>query len=426
VDQEALDRLLAEPIDWRYKAFPKTAAAVPLGRVHQMGWNLLAGDLSLPAMVLKERALAHNTALMARWCEEHGVLLCPHGKTTMAPQLFKRQLDAGAWGMTAATASHVRIYRAFGIGRVLLANELVEPVALRWLAAELAHDPAFEFFCLVDSQKGVAAMNDVLVESGLERPVQVLLEVGYDGGRTGCRTASEALDVARAIGASPALELAGVEGYEGLIGADRSHETLLRVDEFLRRLRETVVALERNGAFAGRGRILVSAGGSAYFDRVVEILAPGWELERQVDVVIRCGCYLTHDSDVYARVSPLADGGSDALQPAIEIWGVVISRPETELAIVGFGKRDVSHDLELPLPQLIGGHSGVRSVEGALTVTALNDQHAFVRVEGGAELAVGDLVGCGISHPCTAFDKWRLIPVVDDNYAIVDAVRTFF
>lgn len=143
--QEALDRLLAEPIDWRYTAFPETAEAVPLGRVGSMGWNLLAGDLPLPAMVLKEGALAHNAALMARWCREHGVLLCPHGKTTMAPQLFKRQLDAGAWGMTAATVSHVRIYRAFGVGRVLLANELVEPVALRWLSAELAQDPAFDF-----------------------------------------------------------------------------------------------------------------------------------------------------------------------------------------------------------------------------------------------------------------------------------------
>lgn len=145
-----------------------------------------------------------------------------------------------------------------------------------------------------------------------------------------------------------------------------------------------------------------------------------------MDLVIRCGCYLTHDSDVYERVSPLAGGGSDAFQPAIEIWGAVLSRPEASLAIVGFGKRDVSHDLELPIPQLIRGRSGLRGVDGTLAVIALNDQHAFVRVGAGEELAVGDLVGCGISHPCTAFDKWRLIPVVDDGYAIVDAVRTFF
>jgi D-serine deaminase-like pyridoxal phosphate-dependent protein len=426
VQQEALDRLLAEPIDWRYKGFPETAESVPLGRVGAMGWNLLAGDLALPVMVLKEGALRHNAALMARWCREHGVFLCPHGKTTMAPQLFKRQLEAGAWGMTAATVSQVRVYRAFGVGRVLLANEVVEPVALRWLGAELAQDPAFDFYCLVDSREGVSAMGDALVGSDLERPVQVLLEVGYEGGRTGCRTEAEALELARAIGASPVLELAGVEGYEGLIGADRSDATMLKVDEFLGRLRETAVALERSGAFAERGRILVSAGGSAYFDRVVELLGSAWELERQVDVVIRCGCYLTHDSDVYERVSPLAGSGGDAFQPAIEIWGSVLSRPEPELAIVGFGKRDVSHDLELPLPQLIRGHSGLRSANGTLTVTALNDQHAFVRVESGEELGVGDLVGCGISHPCTAFDKWRLIPVVDDDYAIVDAVRTFF
>ena len=151
VGEDALARLLAEPIDWRYKAFPADRDGVTIGTVGETGWNVLAGDLALPVMVLKESALEHNISLLARWCDERGVLLAPHGKTTMAPQIFRRQLDAGAWGMTAATASHVRIYRAFGVPRVLLANELVEPVALRWLAAELAADPDFDFYCLVDS-----------------------------------------------------------------------------------------------------------------------------------------------------------------------------------------------------------------------------------------------------------------------------------
>lgn len=419
--RDELSRLLAEPIDWRYKAFPATPEPVTVGTVGERGWNVLAGDLPLPAMVLKESVLEHNISVMARYCAEHGVLLAPHGKTTMAPQLFARQLEAGAWGMTAATVGHVRIYRAFGVPRIVLANELVEPVALRWVAAELAADPGFDFYCLVDSTAGVEAMNEGLAGSSLERPVQVLLEVGFEGGRTGGRTSGEAAETAAAVAASPVLELAGVEGYEGLIGADRSEATLAAVDDFLRRLRETTIALARAGAFATRGRILVSAGGSAFFDRAVELLVRPWELDRPVDVVLRCGSYVTHDSDVYERVSPLAG----SLRPAIEVWGAVLSRPERKLAIVGLGKRDVSHDLELPFPRLVSGSSGLRPAEG-MAVTALNDQHAFVRVPPEDELAVGDLLACEISHPCTMFDKWRLIPLVDDDYTVVGAVRTFF
>ena len=60
------------------------------------------------------------------------------------------------------------------------------------------------------------------------------------------------------------------------------------------------------------------------------------------------------------------------------------------------------------------------------SITRLNDQHAFLRCPAGSPLAVGDLVGLGISHPCTTFDKWSLISVVNDTYDVVGAIRTFF
>ena len=418
IREDALSRLLQEPIDWRYKGFPP-ADGVTVGTVAQGGWNLLRGDLPLPALVLKESALAHNIALMASWCLEHAVLHAPHGKTTIAPQLFKRQLEAGAWAITAATASHARIYRAFGVQRILLANELVEPVALRWLAEELAIEPELDFYCLVDSIAAVEAMAEGL--RGSERPVQVLLEVGFEGGRTGCRDVAEALEVAAAIGRAPELELVGTEGYEGIIGAERNPSSLAAVDSFLERLRKTTIELDRAEVFAGCERVIVSAGGSAYFDRVADGLGGDWQLDKPVDVVIRSGGYITHDVGLYERSSPLARD----LRPAFEAWGVVLSRPEPDLALVGLGKRDVSHDVDLPLPQLAHDRNGLRKVAG-LTVTALNDQHAYVRIPGEETLEVGDMLGCGISHPCTAFDKWRLIPVVDDHYTVVDAIATFF
>jgi D-serine deaminase-like pyridoxal phosphate-dependent protein len=412
-----LTDLLDERVDWRFKGFPP-AEGVTFGTVGEQGWNLLAGDLPLPALVLKERALAHNVELVARWCAEHGVLHAPHGKTMMAPQLAERQLAAGAWAVTVAHVAQARVYRAFGVPRIFLANELVEPGSLRWLADELAADPDFDFYCLVDSLAGVELMTGAL--AGAERPAKVLVEAGFAQGRTGCRSTGEALEVARAAAASPMLELVGVEGYEGLIGGDRSDGSLAAVDAFLRHVRAVALELSRGGLFADRERVLLSAGGSAYFDRVVEHLGGDW-LDRPIDLVVRAGGYLTHDEGLYATVSPLAG----RLVPALEAWGVVLSRPEAELALVGLGKRDVSHDVHLPLPRLAHGQDGLRSVQ-ELAVTALNDQHAYVRVPAADPLAVGDLLGCGISHPCTAFDKWRLIPVVDDDYTVVDTIATFF
>jgi D-serine dehydratase len=419
VDADALARLREDPIDWRFKGFPPAQGVTP-ATLAERGWNLLAGDLFLPALVLKERALAHNLEVMARWCEARGVALAPHGKTTMSPELFARQLEAGAWGITAATGAQARMYRAFGVGRILLANELVEPGAVRWVASEFAADPAFDFCCLVDSPEVVTAMERALAGHSVVRPIPVLVELGVEGGRTGARTVGSALEVAAAVGRTAVLELAGVECFEGILHEEEP------VDALLRDLRRLLDQLIDTDAFAGRNEIVVTAGGSIYFDRVAETLAPSAG-GPPVRLVLRSGCYLTHDHGFYDRGSPFGKEGAapERFQPALEAWAVVLSRPEPELAIAGMGKRDVPHDIDLPVPLRVSRTGGLREAKG-LEVVGLNDQHASVRLPAAEGLAPGDLLGCGISHPCTAFDKWRLLPVVDDDYAVIDAVHTFF
>jgi D-serine dehydratase len=349
-------------------------------------------DVPLPVLVLRESAVAHNLALMQRWCDERGLSLAPHGKTTMAPALIRRQLEAGAWGMTAATVPQVAVMRDAGARRVILANELVGAPEIAWFERERRD---LEAYCLVDSVAGVRAL-----AAGVERPLGVLIELG--GPRAGCRTLAQALAVADAVAAAPPLVLAGVEGFEGTLPEDE-------VDPFVDRLRELVEALDGRGAFAGAGEILATAGGSAFFDHVAERLRFSG-LSRPVRVVLRSGCYVTHDDGVYAESSPLA-----GLRAALELWARVLSCPEPGLAIAGFGKRDAPYDLGLPVVRQPGG----------VTVEALNDQHAYLRDPGGA-LAVGDTVLCGISHPCTAFDKWPVLGVVDDDDVVIDAIRTFF
>jgi D-serine deaminase-like pyridoxal phosphate-dependent protein len=350
-------------------------------------------DLPLPQLVLRESALDHNVALMQRWCDEQGVSLAPHGKTSLAPEIIRRQVAAGAWAMTAATVQQIPVMREGGARMVLLANQVVGAPEIARLDGDVV--------CLVDSVEGVAAL-----DAGAKEPLRVLLELG--GTRAGCRTDEQALAVAEAVAASPRLVLTGVEGFEGTLGADREPATVAAVDAMLDRMRTLAEALDARGLLAETDEIVVSAGGSVFFDRVAERLRPA--LTRPVRVVVRSGCYVTHDDGLYAGVTPLA-----ALRPALELWARVLSCPEPGLAIAGFGKRDAPYDLGLPV---LRDHPGVQ-------VEALNDQHAFLRDAGG-ELRVGDTIVCGISHPCTAFDKWPELVLAGDDDAVLGTVRTRF
>ncbi|MBA4855940.1 alanine racemase [Nocardia farcinica] len=380
-------------------------------------------ELSTPLLTLDRSAMAANQALLGEWARSAGVRLAPHGKTTMAPQLWAQQLAAGCWAITLATAWQAQLARAFGVRRIVLANAVLDPVALRWLGAELARDPEFEFCCWVDSPASVALMAEHLADAPAGVRVDVVVELGGPGGRTGLRRVEDAHVVAEAVRREPRLRLAGVGGYEAALANTREPDAVAAVRHYLGELARLHRELAAADAYTGPA--LVTAGGSAYPDLVIEHLA-GLADETgahgvPTTVVLRSGAYLVHDDGFYAGISPLAGARTaHPLRAAMHGWARVISRPEPGLALLDGGKRDFPHDLGLPVPQ---------GVPGA-TVSALNDQHAFLRLPDAADLAVGSVVRLGLSHPCTAFDKWRLIPVLDDSAAatpvVVDLVHTFF
>ncbi|RBM19488.1 amino acid deaminase [Prauserella sp. PE36] len=428
LDTSALRALGEEPLGWRFKALPSAWEGRPLAEAAASGARLFDDGFVGPIVVLDAAALEHNMRAMADWCATHGVALAPHGKTTMAPQLFARQLEHGAWGITAANASQLRVYRAFGVSRVLLANQLVDPAALRWLAAELDRDPGFEFCCWADSVRGVELMTEAL--AGTPRPVDVLVELGASGGRTGVRDRETALAVAAAVRDSPVLRLRGAGGYEGALAHDTGAEALARITSYVDDLRALTASLAEGGYTTEDEPLIVTAGGSAYFDLVAEGLASGWGSGLSVLPILRSGAYLTHDDGFYRTMSPLGAAPrveGTPFRPALRAWAQVTSRPEPDLALLTLGKRDASFDEGLPEPQLHrprGG--GLRELTGH-TVTKLNDQHAFVALPPGSPLEVGDWVGLGLSHPCTVFDKWPVVPVVgEDGETVVDLVRTYF
>jgi D-serine dehydratase len=349
----ALDALARTPIDHRYKGIP-LGADLTLSEIATQGWNVTHGDLALPVTTLRQSALENNLAAMSEYCRRNGVLLAPHGKTTMSPHLFKRQLEAGAWGITAATPTQVAVMRHFGVKRIILANEITERESIQWIARELEADDSFEFMCLVDSPDTVAAMDQALDGVLHQRKFEVLLEMGFANGRAGIRHHRQALRVAQCVSDSRHLALAGVETYEGLLTNGVTPSDLEDINSLFSAVRLLVHDIAVEGYF-GTPIVTVSAGGSAYFDLVVSNLSDWSESEFSVRLILRSGCYVTHDLDHYQLVSPL-DGRRAAseslhLENALEGWATVLSRPEPGLAILGAGKRDLPYDVSLPTPQ---------------------------------------------------------------------------
>jgi D-serine deaminase-like pyridoxal phosphate-dependent protein len=425
IDHNAVAGLGTERIDWRFKGMPAALFGLTVTDALQTRPNLFTDGFVGPLVVLDNDAIEHNLATMARWCESKGVALAPHGKTTMAPQLFARNFEHGAWGLTTANASQLRVYRAFGVNRILMANQLVDPAALRWLAGELEAHPELEFSCWVDSVRSVELMTEAL--SDAKRQVDVIVELGAEGGRTGARDQETAVAVADAVAASPRLRLIGVGGYEGALAHDASTEAFAKVDSYLKNIRELAITLA--GHFEDLDRVIVTVGGSAYFDHVADALTQPWPGGMPVLPVLRSGAYVTHDDGFYRDISPLGEhariDNAPSFRSALRAWAQVTSKPQEDLALLTIGKRDASFDEGLPEPQVIRTADGTKPLTGC-EVTAMNDQHSFMAING-ADVQVGDWIGLGLSHPCTVFDKWQLLPAVGaDGETVVDLIRTYF
>jgi D-serine deaminase-like pyridoxal phosphate-dependent protein len=422
VRTEALTRLAAERVGHRFKGLPPDAAGLTVAELAAERRNLFTGGFTTPVLALSAERLEHNLALMEAYAARHRLSFAPHGKTSMAPRLFWQQIDRGAWGITLAVPHQARVAREFGIQRIFLANEVVDPAALRWIAAELEADPAFQLVCYVDSVRGVDLMDEAL--RGLaSRPLDVVVELAAGkGARTGVRTEAECAAVADAVAAVPTLRLVGVAGYEGEV--PRADPERVRV--WLRRLTALAVAFDQAGRFAGLDGIVVSAGGSAWFDAVADVFAELPELSLPVLKLLRSGAYVSHDVGHYRRVTPFNRVPEEgALRSAFRLWAQVVSRPSPEQAFANAGKRDAPYDLGLPAVEAVR-RAGAEHPATGLTVTSLSDQHAWIGTAPEADLQVGDWLALGLSHPCTSFDKWQLIPVVEADGTVVDYVRTFF
>ena len=415
-----------------FKGFPGHHMPVNISQIGLQKWNVLKGDFPLPLAVIKETAIEHNLLWMKDFCEKRQLDIAPHGKTSMSPELYARQLDAGAWGISFANVFQASLGIRHGVKRIIIANQVYQQADLEALSVLLATYPDIRVYFLVDSVEQVDAIEKWQSSTQSKKPFTVLIELGIQGKRTGCREHEQAMTLARKIKDTRGLLLCGIECYEGALATcDHEHDQA-SVAALMNRVQQLAVACEKENLFENE-EILLTAGGSAIFDLVAQHLKP--QLQRPTRGILRSGCYLTHDHVHYRKMLKCVGERlqlRETLRPALEVISSVQSCPEAGLALLTMGKRDVSYDMDLPVAiwRAKLGDKVVSGVPSHWEITALNDQHAYLKFNPATPTLehphVGQIIGSGISHPCTTFDKWRWMPIVNDHYLAINAISICF
>ncbi|MBE1205231.1 alanine racemase [Aminobacter carboxidus] len=423
-------------LDDRIRGVPSGTTAFASSLVSSKGWHPADGAMSLPVLTLDEQAFVSNRDLFFRYARQAGVEVAPHAKTPMAPDLARSLLQAGAWGTTVADIRQAAVMLRAGLDRLILANEVGGEGGARRLAMLIAANPQADLHVFVDSVAAVDALAATWRANDALPPLHVLVETG--AGRGGARTLGDAEAIIDAIiGSGDRLVAAGVATYEGAAGRQTQAETDTAISGLLE-LTANVFALLRKQVGA-EAHLILSAGGSVFFDKVVSALAPVIARDGRAKLVLRSGAIFFHDNGVYDRAMAAIDerhgfaldgvavSARQSFRPALRLWAEVLSRPEPDTVICGMGMRDVSFDQGFPV--VLGRYrAGVPlPLTGSLpTVAKLNDQHAFLSLASDSDLAVGDVVELGISHPCTCLDRYRVIFGIDETGHVRNAFPTYF
>lgn len=422
-------------LDETIRGIPPGSGSVSHETVAAQAWRPANNSMPLPVLTLDEAAFRENCRQMFAFARGHGAALAPHAKTPMSPDIIKLLLKQGAWGATTANLQQTAVLLQAGCRQLLLANQIGGNASGRRLGELLKRYPDADVQVFADSPQAVAALAVAGQYAG--RPVPVLVEVGR--GRAGARDINSVKDVIRGIASEPDhVRFSGVAAYEGAVASADPGATRKAIEELSEFAAQTFHLVREQ---APGTSLVLSAGGSAFFDLVVGALRPVVMADGNATLVLRSGAIFFHDHGVYERALRAMDdrkgfaiGGeirsaAAAFTPALRLWAEVLSRPEPGLAICGMGMRDVSFDQDFPVPLNIYRDGRLLPINGSadpLRVSKLNDQHAFLSLSPDTDLAVGDVVEFGISHPCTCLDRWRVFYGLNEDGQVCSAFQTYF
>lgn len=380
-------------------------------------YDLSKGEVSLPCATLNLNFVKHNINWMQEFADFHHVLLAPHGKTSLTPEIIQLQVEEGAWGITVANIQQAYVAKKAGAKRVIIANQIIGESNFK-LAAELMVE--VELYVCVDSVSNIRALATFFSQQ--VKPLNVLIEYGVPHGRCGVRTEAEVHDLVKELKQHSCLSLQGLEFYEGVIHGENEEQ---KVQQFVSQVCDLFLRLDAQSIFDCESPI-ISGAGSAWYDIVTQAFL---SLPSRLRKIIRPGCYVSHDKGIYqtaqrkvierlSHFDQLTNFIQNDLKSAIEVWAYAQSRPESNRIIVALGKRDVAFDTELPKLEKVYRDGKLIEFDGHLVVTKdVMDQHMFLEVPDDCPICVGDALVFSTSHPCITFDKWRHIAISENNIA---------
>ena len=330
-------------------------------------------ELTTPAVIVDLDIVDANITKMASKLKSVHVAHRPHVKTHKSLSLAKRQLDAGAIGITVAKLSEAEVFVEAGIDDILIAYSLVGDDKLRRFAA--LHQRA-NLMTTVDSPFVAEGLSRVGIETG--KPVRVLIEM--DGGlhRGGRQPGEDSVQFAQLIRALRGIEIVGIMAYFGMIYDEHTREGLI---EATRReselIRETVEQLESNGV-----RVQIISAGSTPAASISEFLPNVTE--------IRAGNYIFYDATAVAL------GVATEEDCALRIVATVVSTPIPGMATIDAGTKTLTSDLA-------HHREGYGIVVGGprVTITKLNEEHGFLEFDPHTvHFSVGDRIEVIPNHSC--------------------------
>lgn len=282
--------------------------------------------LDTPALLIDLDVLEANIAHVAETCRSNGVNWRPHFKGHKTLEIAKRQIAAGAIGITCAKLGEAEILAAAGIRDILIANQIVGDIKIARLVRLLdVADPIVS----VDACENVAALAEAAGRAG--KILRVVMEVNTGMNRAGVEPGEPAVTLAAEIARHPSLRLAGVMGWE-------AHATSIADPVAKEKMVAAAIGLLTATADqcrnAGHDMQIVSCGGTGTFLYCVK--QPG-VTEVQVG-----GAVL---SDEHYRGHHKVD-----MPVSLTLLATVTSRPAPTRIILDAGRKTMSGDTAIPRP----------------------------------------------------------------------------
>jgi D-serine deaminase-like pyridoxal phosphate-dependent protein len=338
-------------------------------------------EIDTPAVLVDVDRAEANIRRAQAYADAAGLALRPHIKTHKLPFFARRQVAAGAVGITCQKIGEAEVMADAGLTDIFLPYNILGRQKLERLAT--LHRRA-TLSVTADNAATVAGLAEAFADTGRRLPVLVECDTGM--GRCGVQDEAEAVALARRIAAAPGLSFGGLMTYPP---AGRAAEANARL------------AASRDAlAAAGLSCDRISSGGTPDLWQAGEA-TPATEY--------RPGTYIYLDRDQLAR------GVGTPADCALTVLSTVVSRPTATRAILDAGSKALSSDT--------GGQPDFGALAGldGARLTGLSEEHGWVTLPADQALAVGDRVRVLPNHACVVSNLFDVVHLISGE-TVVDVL----